>query len=647
MEGPGGPPAGGAPDPGSPLALDADAMRRIGYRTVDMLVEQLADPHAVPCLRRATPEEMERRLAGPPPDGPRDFEAVVGQLERDVLAHMGRTGHPGYFAFIPTGGTFPGALGDLIASALNVYVGSWMEAAGPSQLELTVLDWFKDWIGYPREAAGLLLGGGSAANMTALACARESLLGPMTDRVVAYVSDQAHSSIARAARALGFRPDQVRVLPCDERYRLRPDALRGAIAADLEAGRQPLFVCAAAGATSTGAVDPLNELADICREHGMWLHADAAYGGFAALTDRGRGWLDGLERADSVTLDPHKWLYQSYECGCLLVRDGPLLRSAFEILPDYLRDAQAGTEVNFSDLGLQLSRTSRALKVWISINCFGLDAFREAIDRSLDLTRMAEEIVRETEALELMSPAQLGVLAFRRRVEEEDEDEDAAARRNAALVTAWERTGNGLVSSTRLRGRFAVRLCVMNHTSGAEDVRSVLRFFATANPPEAPEGEAPPIVTLQDRHPPADVGWLAGDGFRPAELAATPLFSDLETDQLEEVARGAREQRVDRGQTVIQRWDGARDFYVVVEGAAEVHRDGELIGRRGPGDFFGELAALDWGASYGYARLASVTAVAPLRLAVLSPALLAHLMRESPAVSRRIQSAARERLPTV
>lgn len=233
-----------------------------------------------------------------------------------------------------------------------------------SQLELVVLGWFKQWIGYPDEAAGVLVSGGSAANLTALACAREALLGAMSGEVVAYLSDQAHSSMARAARVLGFRPNQVRVLPVDDDYRMRPEALAAAMAADLRAGRRPLFVAASAGSTSTGAVDPLPELAAVCRERGVWFHVDAAYGGFAALTGRGRRWLAGMELADSVTLDPHKWLYQPFECGCLLVRAGRRLREAFRIQPDYLKDTEAAShEVNFSDLSVQLSRASRALKL--------------------------------------------------------------------------------------------------------------------------------------------------------------------------------------------------------------------------------------------------------------------------------------------
>ena len=188
---------------------------------------------------------------------------------------------------------------------------------GPSQLELTVLDWFRDWIGYPAGAAGVLVSGGSAANLTAIACAREALVGPMSPRIVAYTSDQTHSSLARAARHLGFRPDQIRVLPTDEAFRLRPADVAAAMDADVAAGRLPFLVSANAGTTSTGAVDPLPELAAICRERGVWLHVDGAYGAFAVLTERGRAALAGLALADSVTLDPHKWLAMPFEVGCL------------------------------------------------------------------------------------------------------------------------------------------------------------------------------------------------------------------------------------------------------------------------------------------------------------------------------------------
>ncbi len=471
------------------LQMTADEMRRAGYSAVDMLVRHLTDSEAPP-LQRATASQMQSLLGGVAPEDPTPFAAVLDELERDVLPYRARGDHPGFFAFISYCGTWPGALGDLVASAANVYASTWLEAPGASQVELEVLGWFKEWIGYPQTASGILVSGGSAANMTALACARESLVGPMSDDLVAYVPDQAHSSLARAARVLGFRPSQVRVLPVDERFRLDPSTLRGAIEADQAAGLRPLFVSVSGGSTSTGSIDPLPEVAEICRAVGAWLHVDAAYGGFAALTERGREALAGMELADSVTMDPHKWLYQPYECGCLLVRDGSLLRRAFEIAPDYLLDAVPDEdEVNFADLGMQLSRTSHALKVWTSIRTFGLGAFRSAIDRSMDQALLAERLIEESDTLEIASPAQLGIVCFRRCFDEAADEYESDAM-HEDLMAALERSGIAFISSTRLRGRFAMRMCVMNFTTRDEDIEATIEFLAREPVAPRPSGQA-------------------------------------------------------------------------------------------------------------------------------------------------------------
>ena len=605
-----------------PLALDREQMRQLGYRVVDFLLEQEGPP-----LRRASPEEMQLRLDGPPPARAQPFDEVLERLARDVLPFRSRVDHPRFLGFIPGSGTWPGALADLIASASNVYAGSWMESAGPSQVELEVLGWFKDWVGFPVEAAGSLTSGGSAANMTALACAREAKAGAMRDDLVLYVSDQAHSSIARAARILGFRPEQVRVLPTGADLRLAASTLDAAIETDLRAGRTPLLVSANAGATNAGVVDPLRELADVCRSRGVWLHVDGAYGGFAVLSERGRAELRGLELADSLTLDPHKWLYQPIECGCLLVRDGSRLRRAFEIVPDYLSEARAADEeTNFGDLGLQLTRTSRALKVWLSIQTFGLDAFRAAIDRSLELAEHAARRAEESDSLELLLPRSLGIVCLRRRFEGADDAE--YERRNASLAAALEASGTGLVSSTRLHGRFALRLCILNHTTSLADVDAVLDFLERE---EAPDTAAAPAY---ERNP--DVT----ESLFPAPV---PLFASLSAEEAGQVAALATERETQPGETVVEQWGSERDFFVIVDGTADVFLEDEHVRSLGPGEFFGELAALDWGAGYGYSRLATIVAGAPLRLLVFQEGTLAELLR-FPDVERQIRAAVQERL---
>ena len=625
---------------GSPLALDAETMRRLGYRTVDMLIERLtADPG--PVVGRIAPQDILARLAMPAPEEPAGFDEILDGVERDILPHVARLSHPAYMAFIPGEPTWPGALGDLIASALNLDTCWWLGAAGPTALELTVVGWFRDWIGYPQTAGGVLVSGGSAANLTALACARETLIGPMTEDAVLYLSDQTHSSLARGARVLGFRPDQVRVLPTDERMRVRPSALRGAMEADRAAGRRPAVVVANAGTTNSGAVDPLADLARICREQGVWLHVDAAYGGFACLTERGAEALRGIELADSITLDPHKWLYQPIEAGALLVRDGEALRQAFEITPDYLKDVEAvAREVNFSDYGIQLTRTCRALKLWMSIRYFGLAAFRQAIDGCFDLVDHARARVEAEPELELVTEPSLGILTFRRRPAGV-EDEDDIERINADLIARCETEGHGFVSSTRLLGRYAVRLCILNHSTSRREVDDALEFFASA---PALAGAERPVDADRDRNPGIEAGWLGRPRLDADTLRALPLFASLTDEQAARVLLAARERFVHVGDNVVEQWQATRDFYVILAGTVRIDANGRTVASLGPGQHFGELAAVDWGASYGRPRLANVVATAPGRLLVLDWQLLNWLMGAAPEVGRTIERTSRTRM---
>ena len=483
--------------------------------------------------------------------------------------------------------------------------------------------------------------------MTALAAAREHTVGAMTDDIVAYVSDQAHSSLARAGRILGFRPDQLRVIPVDEGYAMRADALVAAVQADVALGRRPIFVSAAAGATNSGCVDPLPSIADICAEHGMWMHVDAAYGGFAALTERGRSALAGIERADSVTLDPHKWLYQPFECGAVLVRDGVRLRRAFEMTPDYLKDAMvAEGEVNFADLGLQLSRMARAFKIWISIRYFGLDAFRATIDRALDLALEAQRYIEDSDHLELLLPARLSIVCFRRRFPGVD-DEARLDAMNAALVQALDESGYGLVSSTRLQGRYAIRLCVLNHTSGPRDVVGVLSWLETRDVAVPADDEVQDQIRahpILDRTASPTLTWSGYPHPDPADLATLEAFAGVDETTLEFLASACYEKHAESGEPIVRRWGTDRDFYVILDGTVEVFVDTRIVRRLGPGDFFGELAAQDWGGGFGYPRLADVVATAPLRLLVV-PLDVYPAVAALPGLRDRIRGAFRVRLP--
>jgi aromatic-L-amino-acid/L-tryptophan decarboxylase len=621
-----------------PLAMDLEAMRRTGYAAVDALAARLADPEADPVLRRASPAEMKARLGGPAPEQGAGLDAVLARVIDDVLPYAARTNHPGYFAFIPYFTTWPAAVAELIATAANVSPWAWMESPAATQIELEVIDWFRSWLGMPAGAAGVLVSGGSAANLTALLVAREAAGGPSEDSVV-YVSDQGHSSLARTARAMGLRPHQVRVLPTDDHWRLQPATVAAAARTDRRAGRVPFAVCAAAGSTSTGAVDPLADLADVCAAEALWLHVDAAYGGFAALTPKGRTLLAGIEQADSVTIDPHKWLFQPFECGAVLIRDGARLARTFAVHPDYLDSTGThGTgEVNLGDWGLQLSRGFRALKVWMSVQAFGLAAFRAAVARNMELACYAEELVQDNDALTLMAPASLGIVCFRREWPGCDEAE--TERRGIALADALERRGDAFVSTTRLAGRHAIRLCVLNPTSAEAHIRRVIEHFAQApTPPDQSPGASTP--------PDSKAGIIADHGGNQGAdlLHTTPLLAGVPDSVIQAVRDRGTCIDVAAGEEVIRQWDADRFFYIALAGRYQVFINDRLIRTLGPGEHFGELAARDWGGGYGYARLATIRCAEGGQLLRLSSEDFQWLVGTQPAVRAELAKILAERL---
>ena len=462
----------------SPLDLDHATMQRLGRQVADAVADHLDSLRQQRVLTNGLPAETRRRLSAAPSEGPIAFDALLQELQADVFPYAVREPHPRFMAYVPGCPTFPAVLGDWLATGYNFFAGVWPVAEGPNAIELAVLDWFRQWTGMPAGAGGLLTNGGSGATLTAIVAARHHVVGDDAARIAGltlYTSDQAHSAVLRAAWIAGVPRANVRVLPTDADYRIRPDDVRGAIADDRAAGSTPLAVVVSAGTTNTGAVDPLEAIADLCAEEGVWLHADAAYGGFAALTERGERLLAGLGRCDSIALDPHKWLFVPFECGSLLVREPERLRAAFQVLPDYLRDVAAGQDgVNFADYGEQLTRQSRALKIWLGVRYFGLAAIRAEIDRAMDLASHAERMVRAEQVLEVLSPAQLGVICFRVHPAGVDDPaalEDLNERVNAAMNAG----GRYLISSTRLRGSFTLRMCILGFRTTAADVEGLVR----------------------------------------------------------------------------------------------------------------------------------------------------------------------------
>jgi len=455
------------------LQMSPQEMRRLGYAAVDRIVERWATLGDGPPWDYGSRKELAPRLSGPPPEEGRNPDEVMRTVLTEVLPKAGRIDHPSFLAFIPASPTWPSVLGDFLATGFNIFQGTWLESAGPSQLELTVIDWFRDWLGLGEKSGGLLTSGGSAANLGALVTARHWAQDP--GHPVVYVSDQGHSSLERAARIVGVSPAHVRKVPTDEEFRMDVGALRDFVRKDRAGGRYPLCVCGNAGSTNTGTIDPLDDLASLSEEEGLWFHVDGAYGGFAVLVPEARAAFRGIERADSITLDPHKWLFQPYETGCLLVRDTRLLEDAFRILPEYLQDAALGEEqVNFADRGVQLTRRFRALKVWMSVQTLGLGAFREAIRAAMGYARRAEEVIRAADTLELTAPASLGVVCFRFRPPEGELEAAALEALNLRIQSEIVESGVAMMSSTRLKGMFSLRLCILNYRTAWEHVEAAL-----------------------------------------------------------------------------------------------------------------------------------------------------------------------------
>jgi len=456
-------------------------MQRLGYRVTDIIADHLANIRSEPAVNQLPRADLNRLLARPAPRRGSDFEELVAILRNDVLPYHAREPHPRFLAYVPSCPTFPALLGDWLATGYNFFAGVWQIAPGPNELELVVLEWFREWMGMPAGGTGLLTSGGSGANLTAIVAARHAAIerGAELASLVMYTSAQAHSSVVRAAWIAGISRTNVHIVGIDGEFRMLATDLTRAIDNDRGAGLTPFFVAANAGTTSTGAVDPLHEIADICTQQNLWLHIDAAYAGFAALTAEGKAMLGGIERADSLTLDPHKWLFVPFECGCLMVRDAAKLESAFRILPEYLKDGEPGeAEVNFADRGEQLTRYSRALKIWLSVNYFGTEVIAAAIGDAMDRARLAQSLIEGSDDLELLSPARFGIVCFRARPTSINASElDAFNERVNSTIVAG---GRFFISSTRLRGAFSLRMCTLGFRTTSDDIRELFETVARA-----------------------------------------------------------------------------------------------------------------------------------------------------------------------
>jgi aromatic-L-amino-acid decarboxylase len=462
--------------PDGTLQLSHDEMRALGYQVVDMIIDHLEHVEETSLAHKADRATLEEQLREPLPEQGQDIAHVLEQVQQDVFANVMPLAHPRFFAFIPSPNNFVSVMADALTAGFNAFVGSWMVAPGPAQVELVTIDWLRQLCGLPDTAGGLFVSGGSVATLTALTTARHIKLADDIQNAVIYCSDQTHSAVDRALKLLGFSADQLHKLPSDEQYRLPVAELRRAIETDRAAGKRPFCVIANAGTTNTGSIDPLPAIADICHAENVWLHIDGAHGGAGVLSEKGKELLRGIEQADSLILDPHKWLFQPYEIGCVLTRDSRWLRATFSVLPEYMRDvAGREEEVNFRDYGIQLTRNTRALKLWMSLKVFGLGAFREAVERGIALAELAEAQLRQASCWEVLTPAMSSIVTFRYTSNLHSESEINAL--NQGIIDAMFRDGFAFLTSTTLRGKIALRLCTINpRTTEADIVETIQRL---------------------------------------------------------------------------------------------------------------------------------------------------------------------------
>ncbi|HEY2925079.1 MAG TPA: pyridoxal-dependent decarboxylase [Candidatus Eisenbacteria bacterium] len=465
---------------------DWSGMRRLGHRMMDDAMDYLERVRGRP-VWLPVPESAKAALRAPLPVEGQDAAAVYDDFRRDVFPHTMGNIHPRFWGWVIGTGTPFGVLADMLASTMNPNIGGGDQ--GPNYVEVQVLSWLKEMLGYPAESSGLLVSGGSMANLVGLAVARNAKaeldvaqegLAAAPRPMVLYASTETHNSVHKAVSLLGLGRSALREIPVNDAFRIDLGALRQAIAADRKAGRHPFCVVGNAGTVNTGAFDELPELADLCKAENLWLHVDGAFGALAAIGPKLKPLVRGMERADSLAFDLHKWMYMPYEVGCALVRWPEQHRATFVSPADYLAHLTRGLPAGpiwFSEYGVQLSRGFRALKVWMSLKEHGVRKYGRLVEQNCEQAKYLEGLVKGHAELVLMAPRSLNIVCFRFAPRGVDDVRLDAI--NEEILYALQESGTAVPSSTLLGGRFALRVCICNHRTRGEDldllVREVIR----------------------------------------------------------------------------------------------------------------------------------------------------------------------------
>jgi glutamate/tyrosine decarboxylase-like PLP-dependent enzyme len=479
-------------------------MRELSSSVTQLVTEYFSEVSTLPVFPETSGGKTIGKIGTSLPIDGEPLEQLLDDC-RTIIENSRHNGHPRFFGYVASPATAPGAFGDLIASALNTNLTSWRSGPAATEIEFTVINWLASLIGYGRSdlvAQGLLTSGGSMANLTALLIAHRARSNPdvgatglwnSSAPMTLYASEQIHMSIPKAADILGLGRDQVRLVACDDRFRMNVVSLRRAITNDLEKGMKPFCVVGSAGTVNTGAVDPLDEIGEVAKEFGLWFHIDGAYGALAALAETKRPLFRGLERADSISLDPHKWLYVPIDSGCLLFRDEARARAAFSFEgADYIKvhEQNADEAFAFWNYGPELSRRFRALKIWLTLRYYGVRRIAGAISEDCAMAAYLGEQVAAAMDFELLAVPELSICCFRyvpsSLLERLRKGENAATveaeldQLNTNIMNAVQRGGRAYLSSATLRGRFALRACITNFRTTRADIDQTLEIIREA-----------------------------------------------------------------------------------------------------------------------------------------------------------------------
>ncbi len=456
----------------APLTLSSEQMRACGYKVIDLLVDHFDTIHTKKHAAKHKREAVDALFDPTIPYEATDSSKVLEHIQDTVLKNADLPSHPKFYSFVPSPSNYISVMADTLATGYNIFSGGWTASPEAAEIEIISINWLLEMFHFPvQKGGGIFTSGGSMANLTALVTARRVQCGTDFSKAVIYLSDQTHSSNIKAIRVLGFNKDQVRIIPTDLEFKISINKLKNEIAKDKLMGLQPAIIIANAGTTNTGTVDPLNELARIAKKEKLWLHIDGAYGGGSVLSEQGSELLAAVSKADSLTIDPHKWFFQPYEIGCLLVKNHKHLSDTFTEKPEYLRDIEGNeSEINFYDYGIQLTRRFRALKFYMSIKTFGLNAFKEAVQYSVDLTESLEDKLRLSSQWEIISPATLAVINFRYNPIALELSEKELDEVNQYISQQVVQSRDAVFVTTVLNGQVVLRMCLINPRTTMDDV---------------------------------------------------------------------------------------------------------------------------------------------------------------------------------